>query len=86
MLWAALAWNYAELRGYVQEARQYARMHDLFHAAKSQLQNFERAAKPESFVAAQTTIRELGQNALEENGDWLSMHRERKLKPGIIAG
>jgi len=86
MLWAALAWNYAELRGYVQEARQYARMHDLFYAAKSQLQNLERAAKPESFVAAQTTIRELGQDALEENGDWLSMHRERKLKPGIIAG
>jgi hypothetical protein len=86
MLWAALAWNYSELRGYVQEARQYARMYDLFCSAKTRLEKFEGSATPDSFASADATIRELGQDALAENGDWLVLHRERKLKPGLAAG
>ena len=86
LLWAALIWNYSELRGYIQEARQYDRMYEIFQAARARLRAFERESTPESFAAAESTIRKLGQDALAENGDWLSMHRERKLKAEIAAG
>jgi hypothetical protein len=86
MWWAALAWNYSERRGFVQEARQYARMYELFHAADEDLKRCEQEASQKSFQDAETTIRELGHEALAENGDWLAMHRERKLTPGLGVG
>ncbi len=81
--WAALAWNYVERRGFAQEARQYARMYHLFHTAGEDLERFERE---NNFRAAEQTIRELGCEALTENGDWLAMHRERKLSIALAAG
>jgi hypothetical protein len=86
LVWASLAWNYTELRGFAREARQYARMYDLFRAADELLADFEAESSNESFAFAEETIRELGIEALSENGDWLSMHRERKLSPGLATG
>jgi hypothetical protein len=83
MWWAALAWNYSERRGFVQEARQYARMYDLFHAADQDLKQLEKDGTERSFERAEDIIGELGREALAENGDWLAMHRERKLTPGL---
>ena len=83
MWWAALTWTYIERRGFVQEARQYARMYSLFHDADEDLNKFEKA---ENFDAVEETIGELGREALRENADWLTMHRERKLPAHIAAG
>jgi hypothetical protein len=74
--WAALTWNYIERRGFAQEAREYARMADLFRAADKELEKLERQ---KNFEGCLETIRDLGREALEENGDWLAKHRERKL-------
>jgi hypothetical protein len=78
---AALMWTYIERRGYAQEARQYARMYDLFSDANEDLKKFEIDG---NFTEAEKTIRTLGHEALAENGDWLAMHRERTLpvRPG----
>jgi hypothetical protein len=86
LVWASLAWNYMELRGFAREARQYAQMYDLFRAADELLEDFEADSSKESFTFAEETIRELGIEALSENGDWLAMHRERKLSPGLATG
>jgi hypothetical protein len=43
-------------------------------------------ATESAFRRAEDAIRELGHEALAENGDWLAMHRERKLTPGLGAG
>lgn len=85
-VWASLAWNYLELRGFKLEARQYSRMYELFRAADELLEDFQSASSTESFAFAEETIRELGVEALAENGDWLAMHRERKLNPGLATG
>ncbi|HWF11393.1 MAG TPA: hypothetical protein VG297_23145 [Bryobacteraceae bacterium] len=82
MWWAALAWNYSERRGFVEEARQYGRMYDLFHTADQDLKQLETEGTERSFERAEEIIGELGREALAENGDWLAMHRERKVKPG----
>jgi hypothetical protein len=83
MWWAALAWNYIERRGFAQEIRQYDRMHRLFRDADGDLEQFE---KERNFRACEETIRDLGREALAENGDWLAIHRERKLSVEMIAG
>jgi hypothetical protein len=61
-------------------------MSDLFRAADEDLKTFEKEAIEKSFQSAEDTIRELGHEALAENGDWLAMHRERKLTPGLSVG
>jgi hypothetical protein len=77
MAWCgAMIWTYVERRGYAQEARQYARMYELFSKANEDLKKFEIDG---SFDEAEKTIRTLGGEALAENGDWLAMHRERTL-------
>lgn len=83
-LWfAALTWLYIERRGFAQEGRQYARMYKLFHDADRALEYLE---KKTDYLGSEQTIRELGREALEENGDWLSMHRERKLRVDVLTG
>jgi len=82
MWWAALAWDYVERRGFTQEARQYSRMHDLFHDADMDLEELEADGQ---FEASEKTLRELGCEALAENADWLAMHRERKLSANLAA-
>jgi hypothetical protein len=75
-LWGALIWTYIERRGLAAEARQYARMYDLFSDAALDLKKCESEG---SYAEAEHMLRELGREALAENGDWLAMHRERKL-------
>ncbi len=76
VLMAGLAWDYIERRGFMQEARQYTRMFALFRDAERDLGRF---VQNMNFVSSEEIIRELGCEALAENGDWLAMHRERKL-------
>jgi hypothetical protein len=77
----AMMWTYIERRGYAQEARQYARMYELFSDANEDLKKFEIDG---NFGEAEKTIRALGREALAENGDWLAMHRQLALpvRPG----
>jgi hypothetical protein len=83
-LWCgALTWHYIERRGFAQEARQYARMYELFHDADRVLEAFERK---KDWAGSEETIRSLGREALEENGDWLSTHRERRLRLDDVTG
>jgi len=82
MWWAALAWNYIEHRGFA-HARQCARMYTLFHDADEDLNKFERER---NFDECERTIRELGREALAENGDWLTMHRETKSSMQLATG
>jgi hypothetical protein len=83
LLLAGLAWDYIERRGFMQEARQYTRMFALFRDAERDLGRF---VQNMNFVSSEEIIRELGCEALAENGDWLAMHRERKLSVDLPAG
>jgi len=80
---AGLAWDYIERRGFMQEARQYTRMFALFRDAERDLSRF---VQNMNFVSSEEIIRELGCEALAENGDWLAMHRERKLSVDMPVG
>jgi hypothetical protein len=80
---AGLAWDYIERRGFMQEARQYTRMFALFRDAERDLGRF---VQNMNFVSSEEIIRELGCEALAENGDWLAMHRERKLSVDLPMG
>jgi hypothetical protein len=83
MWWAALGWSYVERRGLGQLARQYARMYRVFASAEERLETFREQRR---FEFCRQTIFELGRNSLAESGDWLALHRERKLSLTMIAG
>ena len=83
MWFAALLWNYIERRGFSQQARRYDLMVGLFNAANSDIGKLTREGK---FQAVEDTIRELGCEALAENGDWLATHRDRELTAQLVAG
>ena len=82
MWWAALAWDYAERRGFTQEAQQYERMGKLFQDADEDLTELAREG---NYQRCDKTLRELGSEALAESADWLAMHRERKLSASLGA-
>jgi hypothetical protein len=71
------------LHGYGQQLarsehiRQFGRMADLFHAGEQELKTLLADHRTE---AAVELVRELGLEALDENGDWLILHRERPLE------
>lgn len=68
--------GYGEKRALDAQAKRYARMHTVFQSALDQLK------APEATGAQATAIlRELGREALEENADWVMLHRERPLEP-----
>ncbi len=69
----AIAWG--EKMAYAEHANQYRTMHTLFAIAAW------RFDRPGATDAERVQIlRELGKEALAENGDWLLMHRERRLE------
>jgi hypothetical protein len=73
----ALISGYVEKRALSAHIKRFARMTILFERAKEQL------AEPMEngdWDGARDVLRELGREALEENADWVMLHRERPLE------
>jgi len=75
-LTAALLESYADKMAYTEQAKQYQRMGDMFGLAGKQL---TRSLRQQDYVQAAGVIRELGEEALRENGDWVVLHRTRRI-------
>lgn len=73
---AALMEGYADKRAYAEQGQQYQRMSHLFWLASQSLRDSLEQGKPQ---AAERVIRELGEEALAENGDWVILHRTRPI-------
>jgi hypothetical protein len=77
---AALFVTYADRMGLSAHAKQYGRMSQLFDNASHALRDRMTAGRIDE---ARDVLRDLGREALAENGDWVLLHRERPLKvPG----
>lgn len=74
---AGLRHGYNQQMARSEHAKQFGRMSELFDAAQTHLSAQLDAGKLEHGAAL---LRELGQEALEENGDWVLLHRERPLE------
>jgi hypothetical protein len=68
---------WVEQGGFGEQARKYHRMAHVFGRAATRL---ERDLDDGQLDHARQTLRRLGVEALEENGDWLLLHRDRPLK------
>jgi hypothetical protein len=68
---------WVEQAGYAEQARNYNRMAHVFRRAAKRVAGDLDAGKLDQ---ARETLSRLGIEALEENGDWLLLHRERPLK------
>jgi hypothetical protein len=68
---------WVEQAGYDVQARKYHRMAQLFRRSCARLQEFLRTKRIDE---AREVVRQLGIDALDENGEWLLLHRERPLK------
>ncbi|MBA2451376.1 MAG: hypothetical protein H0V51_25450 [Chloroflexi bacterium] len=74
---AALLRNYGQTLALAEHTKQYERMSRLFADAREQL---EAAIDGGDDARARTLIEELGKEALAENGDWVLLHRERRIE------
>ncbi|MDX6289044.1 MAG: hypothetical protein QOH42_843 [Blastocatellia bacterium] len=74
---AAMLHGYIEKRALSEHAKQYSRMGIIFSNARQPL---IKMLKDQHYQRAQHLIEELGKEALEENGDWVLLHRERPLE------
>lgn len=74
---AGLLHGYGQLLARSEHIRQFGRMGELFDAGARELERLLREHNQEAVTAL---VRELGVEALEENGDWLILHRERPLE------
>lgn len=74
---AALIHGYIEKRAFSEHLKRYGRMSMLFDRACRRLDDLLRVG---DHAAARRLIRELGREALAENGDWVILHRERPLE------
>jgi hypothetical protein len=74
----AIAW--LEKMAFAEHANQYRTMYNLFSYAATRFGEV-RGEKDDACIEF---FRELGQDALNENGDWLLMHRERRLELPIL--
>ena len=77
LIWAGLYHHYAQKMAYSEHAKQYDRMRSLFGHA---LRVITRTVDIRAFGDAQVLLRDLGIAALGENGDWVLLHRERRLE------
>lgn len=66
---------YAQKRGYDAHAKQYAYMAGLFKRAWDELEKYKNDE-----TNSREILRELGKAALEENSEWVLLHRERTLE------
>jgi hypothetical protein len=70
---AALLHHAHQRRAHAELRKQYARMNDIYR-------NALRTIQVNDFQKAQKCLLKLGREALEENGDWVLLHRERPLE------
>jgi hypothetical protein len=68
---ATLVRFYAHQRGYVENARRYEHMLEVFVTAQRLLRNKR--------IDAREVLKKLGHEALSEHADWLMLHRTRPL-------
>jgi len=68
---------YSEMHASKDHAHQYSRMANIFARAAKVLRDAE-ARRQERFA---DVVRDLGVEALAENGDWLVAHRDRRVEP-----
>ena len=71
---AAAIGGYAEKMAYSAQAKRYDWMNSLYERAANKLTNL---VEHKDRTGAQQLIFDLGKEALEENGDWVMIHRER---------
>ena len=76
---AALSTCMPTPRAFLEQARQYDRMSQLFGNARGRLR---RVLEEGDFEKFQHLLFDLGKEALRENGDWVLLHRERPLDFG----
>jgi uncharacterized membrane protein len=74
---AGLRHGYNQQMARSEHAKQFGRMAELFDVAE---QHLTRQLKDGAIVEASGLLKELGEEALEENGDWVLLHRERPLE------
>lgn len=77
LLSAGALHGYLTKRALRELSKQFERMISLYAHAQGQL---HRLVRDGDFETARTLLKELGIEALVENGDWLLMHRERPLE------
>jgi hypothetical protein len=73
---AALREGYGDKIAYAEQAKHYQRMNRLFWLASQRLKDSLEQGK---LQGAAHVIRELGEEALAENGDWVMLHRTRPI-------
>jgi len=73
---AALRDDFTSRMAYSEQIKQYQRMANLFQLASHHLKAALKQARPQE---AEHVIHELGKEALEENGDWVLLHRTRPI-------
>lgn len=71
---AGLAHQFAESAAYKVHAQKYEWMHSLFETARERV--FELLSE-RNYAAAREVIRQLGEEAVAENADWVIQHRAR---------
>jgi hypothetical protein len=74
---AGLRHSYNQQMARSEHAKQFGRMAELFDVAEAHLTSQLNAGET---TQASELLKELGQEALEENGDWVLLHRERPLE------
>lgn len=77
---AVLREEYSDKMTYVEQVKQYQRMSHLFWLASKRLKDYLEQGKAQD---AERVIRELGEEALAENGDWVMLHRARPINVPI---
>ena len=86
---SALLHHYAEKMAFEENAKQYEHITDIFTKANQALEPILlklRQAKDDPVITAeyqqeaQESLLELGKEALEENGDWVLLHRKKPLE------
>jgi hypothetical protein len=76
---AGLLRSFSEVKSYAQLGRQCERMYVLFTTASQLLEVDEKQNTDGARRHARDVIRDLGEAALQENAEWMIMHRERRL-------
>jgi len=74
---AGLRHGYNQQMAFSEHAKQFGRMSELFDAAERSLAELLQAGEHHQ---AADLLKDLGAEALEENGDWVLLHRERPLE------